>query len=376
MTVFEGNTVAAAIATGLKQLHRTRDQVTVEVIAEAKKGFLGLGKQPAQVKITAVPASTAAETTTAAKQPQPAETTAQSAAPKRPATSAAPTSAVTSPAKTIVTPDVSTGPIVPGDAGSADETDAAAAANQYSANAQTTEGHGAETKASDANRHQASVSKAAKTATKAPTDQAAHTQDADHQTNGKAAKSTANKAKTAKAKASTAHDVEQAAPTPRTPAEIAARQAANETAIRNLSAYLLEVVKQLGIAADLDVDFGNRYATLNFNTAKQGLLIGKHGRTINALQDLAQVYMNHHGASHVNVVLDVDDYRDRRVATLKRLAESTAREVIATGKQVFLDPMPSFERKLIHAELANNHHVTTFSEGREPHRAVVVAIRK
>lgn len=318
MTVFEGNTVAAAIAAGLKQLHRTRDQVTVEVIAEAKKGFLGLGKQPAQVKITAVPASTAAETTTAAKQPQTAET---------------------SPAKSIVTPDVSTGPVVPGDAGLADETDASTDATQHSANIQPTE-----------------------------------VQDADHQTNGKAAKSAAPKAKPAKAKA--AHDAAATTPTPRTPAEIAARQAANETAIRDLSAYLLEVVKQLGIAADLDVDFGNRYATLNFNTAKQGLLIGKHGRTINALQDLAQVYMNHHGASHVNVVLDVDDYRDRRVATLKRLAESTAREVIATGKQVFLDPMPSFERKLIHAELANNHHVTTFSEGREPHRAVVVAIRK
>lgn len=177
---------------------------------------------------------------------------------------------------------------------------------------------------------------------------------------------------TSKTKSATADQSQ----TPRTPAEIAARQAANETAVRALCDYLLAVVKELGVTADLDVDFGNRYATLNFDTTKQGLLIGKHGRTINALQDLAQVYMNHHGASHVNVVLDVDDYRERRAATLKRLAESTAREVIATGKQVFLDPMPSFERKLIHAELANNHHVTTFSEGRDPHRAVVVAIRK
>ncbi|MGA3271423.1 RNA-binding cell elongation regulator Jag/EloR [Lactiplantibacillus pentosus] len=361
MTVFEGNTVAAAIAAGLKQLHRTRDQVTVEVIAEAKKGFLGLGKQPAQVKITAVPASTAAASAT--EQPQSAETIDQSSAPA---------SAETSPAKSIVTPDVSTGPVVPGDAGLADETVAPADATRHSANVQPTEVQDVETKVSAAGKPQAGIE--TKTTTKVAATKAVNTQNADHQTNGKAAKSAAPKAKPAKAKA--AHDAAATTPTPRTPAEIAARQAANETAIRDLSAYLLEVVKQLGIAADLDVDFGNRYATLNFNTAKQGLLIGKHGRTINALQDLAQVYMNHHGASHVNVVLDVDDYRDRRVATLKRLAESTAREVIATGKQVFLDPMPSFERKLIHAELANNHHVTTFSEGREPHRAVVVAIRK
>ncbi|KZT82153.1 RNA-binding protein Jag [Lactiplantibacillus plantarum] len=310
MTVFEGNTVAAAIAAGLKQLHRTRDQVEVEVIAEAKKGFLGLGKQPAQVRLTVVPASAAPETT-----PTSATATAQQSA------DAESTAAPTMPRPTVQEPK-------------------------------------------PAPTSQATTSKAKKVAK--PTSVAVTTgpviADADQ----------AKPVATSKTKVAT---VDQSQ-TPRTPAEIAARQAANETAVRALCDYLLAVVKELGVTADLDVDFGNRYATLNFDTAKQGLLIGKHGRTINALQDLAQVYMNHHGASHVNVVLDVDDYRERRTATLKRLAESTAREVIATGKQVFLDPMPSFERKLIHAELANNHHVTTFSEGRDPHRAVVVAIRK
>ena len=322
MTVFEGNTVAAAIAAGLKQLHRTRDQVEVEVIAEAKKGFLGLGKHPAQVRLTVVPASAApattptsatataqqsvaTESTTAPTMPRPTVRTPKSTQTRQAKTSQATTSATkpaTSKAEAVAKPAsmaVTTGPVIAG------------------------------------------------------TDQS-------------------KPVTTSKTKSATADQSQ----TPRTPAEIAARQAANETAVRALCDYLLAVVKELGVTADLDVDFGNRYATLNFDTTKQGLLIGKHGRTINALQDLAQVYMNHHGASHVNVVLDVDDYRERRAATLKRLAESTAREVIATGKQVFLDPMPSFERKLIHAELANNHHVTTFSEGRDPHRAVVVAIRK
>ena len=298
MTVFEGNTVEAAITAGLKQMQRTRDQVTIEVVAEPKKGFLGLGKQPAQVRLTVVPTSAASTN---------APTTATTVAP-----TTAPTSA----------------PL------SADPLPTVAQAAPIVVSAATV-------------RTKPAKSKPAK------------------------------KPKAAKAAAGVQVDAKPATQEPtRSPEEIAARQAANEQAVRDLSAYLLEVVKKLGITADLDVDFGNRYATLNFDTAKQGLLIGKHGRTINALQDLAQVYMNHHGASHVNVVLDVDDYRDRREATLKRLAESTAREVIATGKQVFLDPMPSFERKLIHAELANNRHVTTFSEGRDPHRAVVVAIRK
>ena len=305
MTVFEGNTVEAAITAGLKQMQRTRDQVTIEVVAEPKKGFLGLGKQPAQVRLTVVPtsaASTNAPTTAATVAPTTAPTSAPLSADPLPTVAQAAPIVVS--AATVTTKPAKSKSVKP---------------------------------QAPAKKSKASVKAAA-----------------DVQVDAKPA-----------AQEST-----------RSPEEIAARQAANEQAVRDLSAYLLEVVKKLGITADLDVDFGNRYATLNFDTAKQGLLIGKHGRTINALQDLAQVYMNHHGASHVNVVLDVDDYRDRREATLKRLAESTAREVIATGKQVFLDPMPSFERKLIHAELANNRHVTTFSEGRDPHRAVVVAIRK
>ncbi|WP_318767523.1 RNA-binding cell elongation regulator Jag/EloR [Lactiplantibacillus carotarum] len=314
MTVFEGNTVEAAIAAGLKQMHLTRDDVTIEVVTEPKKGFLGLGKQPAQVRLTAVPTS-AAPTTAATSAPTVAPTQAPTSAPTVAATQAptqTPTSAPTVP------------PVAPVSAANATSTTTEMPAVKITAAPKT-----------------AATVTAAATIVTTPADEPQKT----------------------------------TAPT-KSPAEIAARQAANEQAVRDLSAYLLEVVKQLGITADLDVDFGNRYATLNFDTENQGMLIGKHGRTINALQDLAQVYMNHHGASHVNVVLDVDDYRDRREATLKRLAESTAREAIATGKQVFLDPMPSFERKLIHAELANNYHVTTFSEGRDPHRAVVVAIRK
>ncbi|ETY72864.1 RNA-binding cell elongation regulator Jag/EloR [Lactiplantibacillus fabifermentans] len=309
MTVFEGHTIEAAVTAGLKQMHLTRDQVNIDVIAEPKKGFLGMGKQPAQVELTALPTSAAA-------------TTAPTVAPTMAAT-VAPTTASTTTAPIKVATDKPIAPL------------------------------------SEAAVNEVKVAPVASAVPVAKMPQAAPT-------------ITSPASSAATVETTTAATI---APV-RTPEEIAARQAANEQAVRDLSAYLLDIVKQLGITSDLDVDFGNRYATLNFDTERQGLLIGKHGRTINALQDIAQVYMNHHGASHVNVVLDVDDYRDRREATLKRLAESTAREAIATGKQVFLDPMPSFERKLIHAELANNHHVTTFSEGRDPHRAVVVAIRK
>ena len=151
------------------------------------------------------------------------------------------------------------------------------------------------------------------------------------------------------------------------------RRKRREAAINAVQDYLATIVEQLGIDATIDAEAGgHRQVRLVFTTDKEGLLIGKHGRTINALQSLGQLFLNHHGAAHVELELDVANYRERRAATLTRLAESTAREVVATGKPIYLDPMPSFERKQIHAILAKNRYVTTYSAGKEPHRAVVI----
>lgn len=158
-----------------------------------------------------------------------------------------------------------------------------------------------------------------------------------------------------------------------TPVDPAKRRQQRQAAVDGVQDYLATIVDHLGIDATLDVEAqAHRQVQLTFTTDKEGLLIGKHGRTINALQSLAQLYLNHHGAAHVDVVLDVAGYRERRTQTLSRLAENTAREVVATGKPIYLDPMPSFERKQIHAVLAKNRYVTTYSAGKEPHRAVVI----
>ncbi|WP_054710748.1 RNA-binding cell elongation regulator Jag/EloR [Secundilactobacillus paracollinoides] len=145
--------------------------------------------------------------------------------------------------------------------------------------------------------------------------------------------------------------------------------------VAELKDYLDEIVAQLGIDATSTTEIKHRQVTVNFNTEAEGLLIGKHGRTINAMQSLAQVYLNHKRFSKLVVTLDVANYRSRRIDTLTRLAENMAREVVATGKPVYLDPMPSFERKQIHAVLANNDHVMTYSAGSEPKRAVVISPR-
>ncbi|UQS84729.1 protein jag [Apilactobacillus apisilvae] len=151
------------------------------------------------------------------------------------------------------------------------------------------------------------------------------------------------------------------------------RKDINEEALKDLVSYLEPIVKELGIQAELEPKLVNRkFAEINFVTNQEGILIGKHGLTINALQDLSQIYLNHLGFSRLSIQLDTADYRHRRVETLKKLAEKTAREAVASGQPVYLDPMPSFERKVIHSELENSPHVETISSGREPYRSVVI----
>ncbi|GAK47495.1 RNA-binding protein [Secundilactobacillus oryzae JCM 18671] len=158
-----------------------------------------------------------------------------------------------------------------------------------------------------------------------------------------------------------------------TPSSKHTRSKSNEQAVAELEDYLADVIEQLGVDATSDTELVSRQVTIRYTTEDEGLLIGKHGRTINALQSLAQIYLNHKGAAHLEVELDVSGYRERRAETLTRLADNMAREVVASGKPVYLDPMPAFERKQIHSTLGQNHHVITYSAGKEPRRAVVIA---
>ena len=152
------------------------------------------------------------------------------------------------------------------------------------------------------------------------------------------------------------------------------RNQRNHEAVKQLENYLGHVIRLLGITATMKAEFKTRkQVKIDFRTNKEGLLIGKHGLTINALQALSRIYLNRLGIYHLYIELDTANYRQRRMEILGRLAEKTAREAVATGKPVYLDPMPSFERKKIHKTLEDSAHVMTYSAGREPYRAVVVA---
>jgi len=105
---------------------------------------------------------------------------------------------------------------------------------------------------------------------------------------------------------------------------------------------------------------------------KIALLIGKRGQTLNSLQYLTQLVLNRYSNQYLTVILDAEDYRNRRNETLIQLAHRLAQKAVKTGKDVALEPMPSYERKVIHTALSENNRVKTFSDGAEPHRFIVI----
>ena len=147
-----------------------------------------------------------------------------------------------------------------------------------------------------------------------------------------------------------------------------------EEAARVTKEYLEGIAKTYGAEATVTVEVRRDRMTFVFDTDKQGLLIGKHGKILNALQVLAQVSVHRFIKGRITVQVDVGDYRARRSETLQQIAERTARKVLKTKQPVYLEPLPAYERKQIHAALSKNKRISTHSEGKEPHRYLVVEI--
>lgn len=146
--------------------------------------------------------------------------------------------------------------------------------------------------------------------------------------------------------------------------------------INGLKAYLETIILEMGETGSITVSEKNSQVTYNITTSNPGLVIGKHGKVLNAIQYLAQVYMHRSGSKKLTVIVDVGDYRLRREEKLKRIAKQTANDVQHYRQPVFLDPMPAFERKQIHALLSKIDDITTHSEGEEPFRYLVVNYKK
>lgn len=149
----------------------------------------------------------------------------------------------------------------------------------------------------------------------------------------------------------------------------------DEAAIKMVADYLQEIVQKMGISSTVTIEATKKQVVFHIETEKAGLVIGKHGKVLNALESLAQVLLHHHAKTKFNAVVNVGDYRERRENALRELAERTAAKVRRTQQPVFLEPMPASERKQIHFYLSKDDAVVTHSEGNEPHRYLVVELK-
>lgn len=149
--------------------------------------------------------------------------------------------------------------------------------------------------------------------------------------------------------------------------------ASDELAINETKAYVTEIAKAMGID-DLVVkhEMDGKYLSFQLYSEKAAFLIGKRGQTLNALQQLAQLVANKTSEQFKVVRLDVGDYRERREQSLEQFAERMADQAVRNGRKVQLEPMPSYERKVIHNALSNRLDIETYSEGTDPNRYLVI----
>jgi spoIIIJ-associated protein len=140
-----------------------------------------------------------------------------------------------------------------------------------------------------------------------------------------------------------------------------------------LEELLEEIVECLGLDAEVDVAQQDGVLTGRVEGEDVGLFIGRHGQTIDAVQHLAQRIVFPDGPSTTRVVIDANGYRARRAEALRGEADDAADEAISSGKPVDLDPLPPFERRIVHEYLRERGDVETHSEGNEPERYLVIS---
>ncbi|GEN44666.1 RNA-binding cell elongation regulator Jag/EloR [Alkalibacillus haloalkaliphilus] len=137
--------------------------------------------------------------------------------------------------------------------------------------------------------------------------------------------------------------------------------------------YLQNIALEMGAeGTDVTVTQQGNEVTYELIGDRIGLLIGKRGQTINSLQYLTSLVVNKDQNSYITVVVDAEGYRERRKETLENLASNLAKKAMRLNEEVQIEPMPSFERKIIHTALHDHSEVSTYSDGKDPNRRVVI----
>lgn len=158
---------------------------------------------------------------------------------------------------------------------------------------------------------------------------------------------------------------------------IADDQVDAESAAGKAKAFLADLTRMMGVNVEIAVgndEEGNVFVQMTGDTL--GILIGRRGETLDAIQYLTSLKVNRGQEGYTRVTIDTENYRAKREDTLIRLANRMANRAVKTGRKVSMEPMNPYERRIIHSALQANEAVDTHSEGEEPNRHVVITLRK
>lgn len=145
--------------------------------------------------------------------------------------------------------------------------------------------------------------------------------------------------------------------------------------VRQVRDFVAKTCELMGLAVALDLTDKERSLHIEVKGESMGILIGKRGQTLDALQYVANLAFGRYGKLGKSIVIDSENYRRRRKETLESMARAMAKRARDTGQDIRLDPMPRPERQVVHTALQNDRHVRTYSEGDEPFRCVVIAAK-
>ena len=314
-----GKSIDLAIQAALTQLNLDRDAVSVEVLENARSGFLGIGASPAKVKVTyEVP------------DPVPAEPVPATPAPALSAASRKPRKQAPKLEKPLEMPK----PPVPAKAPEAPKPAVPAKAPE--------------------------APKAPKA--EAPRKEAPRTEKAP-----KAEKPAKNEQPR---KQAPRKEAPKAEPKTYAPAEPGSQEEKVETFLKGLLERMDSNAVPHAVRRDAET------ISVELEGEELGALIGRRGETLDAIQHLANYALNHDAAKRTRITVDAEDYRGKREESLRHLARKMAAKVVKYRRNMTLEPMNAYERHVIHATLQDVPNVTTYSTGTEPNRRVVVAYEK
>lgn len=146
--------------------------------------------------------------------------------------------------------------------------------------------------------------------------------------------------------------------------------------VRIAEEYVTNIIDLMKLDAKIDTVIEDDNIKVNITGEQLGLLIGRRGKTLDALQFLTSMVVNREGGEWARVIIDVEAYRQRREQTLRSLARRLASKAESTGRRVALDPMNALERRIVHSELQDFGGVETHSEGKDPYRRVIIVPKR